>query len=245
LATISDYLYIAAEIYSRTGGTDGGAGWNIQRWETATWYGNGFQGGIFMQDNEIIVAFSGTMGGPTTAPVSQNTANIRIGLHVIPNMAGSAKTLVRWAEQYNRPISIVGHSLGGALAQVIGAWSGHPFISFNGPGMARHLQIAAFNIFKPRQMRRSIKALRADDALGICFNVRGDFVAGFGKHIGVTVDLQPAPGRRTHDLTTIQSCLVGNLIREPWHWNPLWPMLRAPQLAAPSFGPSLSSMVGV
>jgi hypothetical protein len=160
-------------------------------------------------------------------------------------MAGSAKTLVRWAERYNRPISIVGHSLGGALAQVVGAWSGHPFISFNGPGMARHLQVAAFNIFKPRQMRRSIKALRADDALGICFNVRGDFVAEFGKHIGVVVDLQAALGRPRHDLTTIQSCLVGSLVDEPWHWNELWPMVHTPRLPGLSLGAPFSAMVGL
>jgi hypothetical protein len=243
MATISDYVYIAEDIYNRNGGSQGG-GWDIQKLETATWYGNGFQGGVFVQDSEVIVAFSGTMGGPTTAPVSQNTANMRIGLHVIPNMAGAAKTLVKWAERYDRPISIVGHSLGGALAQVVGAWSGHPFISFNGPGMARHLQIAAFNIFKPRQMRRSIKALRADDALGICFNVKGDFVGEFGRHIGEVVSLQPAPGRSKHDLSTIQNCLVGSLNQEPWHWNPLWPMVHAPRLPGLSLGVPFSAMVG-
>ncbi len=141
--------------------------------------------GIFEDNKEVIVAFSGTMGGPLTAPISQNTANARIGIYVIPNMAGSGQALVRWAERLNKPISIVGHSLGGGLAQVIGAWSNHPFISFNGPGMARHLRASTYNFLKPRQMARSRHAVKADDAVGLCFNIRGDFVAEWGKtHVG-------------------------------------------------------------
>jgi putative lipase involved disintegration of autophagic bodies len=194
MATFGQYVTIADEVYDQLGQnppTIGIGEWTTQKWERATWYGDGFQGGVFMNDDEIIVAFSGTKGGPTTAPISQNTANIRIGVNVIPNMAGSAFAMVNWAKtQANgRPVSIVGHSLGGGLAQVVGNWSGCPFISFNGPGMKRHLKMSAFNLFKPKQMLRSICSANTDNTIGICFYVTNDFVGTFGVPIGLAVDL--------------------------------------------------------
>src|SRR5580692_6959430 len=149
MATIADYLEIADAAYHADPENRISARWQVRKWEKATWYGNGFQGGVFEDDSELIVAFSGTKGGLTSAPISQDSANARIGVLVIPNMAGAAKKLVDWAERNRgeKPVSIVGHSLGGALAQAIGAWSGHPFVSFNGPGMAAHLKVSAFNVF--------------------------------------------------------------------------------------------------
>ena len=43
-------------------------GWTAQVREWATWYGNGFQGGVFVspKKSEVVVAFSGTKGGPLT-----------------------------------------------------------------------------------------------------------------------------------------------------------------------------------
>jgi hypothetical protein len=241
MASISDYLNIADAVYSRDVATWSTARWKIQKWETATWYGNGFQGGIFEDNKEVIVAFSGTMGGPLTAPISQNTANARIGIYVIPNMAGSGQALVRWAERLNKPISIVGHSLGGGLAQVIGAWSNHPFISFNGPGMARHLRASTYNFLKPRQMARSRHAVKADDAVGLCFNIRGDFVAEWGKtHVGRVVALERIPGNQNHDLDAIRLALADEVTRGPWTWHELWPAPHTnsapPQLAPLNLG---------
>ena len=252
MASIADFLVIAESVYQPDPENHVPARWRVQRWEMATWYGNGFQGGIFEDDREVIVAYSGTKGGPTTAPISQNSANVRIGVLVIPNMAGAGRTLVGWAERNrgNKPISIVGHSLGGALAQVTGAWSGHPFISFNGPGMAAHLKVAAFNIFKPRQMARSIKAQTGGSAVGLCINVRGDFVGSYGLgHIGEVVELTPPAGRDTHDLDTISDSLSSEQLNGgPWNLSTHWPVLpfsgTAPQIGGiRSSGPSLTTLM--
>lgn len=184
--------------------------WETQPWEWATWYGNGFQGGVFANDAEVIVAFSGTKGSLTTAPISQNSGNARIGVNVIPNMAGSAMKMVTWAKEnaFGKPVSIVGHSLGGALAQVVGNWSGCPFISFNGPGIVSQLKMSAFNIFKSQQMVRSIASANTSDTIGICFDIRGDWIAGFGYHIGYEVELDaPASVASKHSLDALYSAL--------------------------------------
>ena len=193
MAALMKYLEIATDVYANKSDTPPTVtGFQTQKFEYATWYGDGFQGGVFVNTKEIIVGFSGTKGSPKTAPVSQTSANVRIAVNVIPNMAGGAFDMVKWAKTIanGRPISIVGHSLGGGLAQVVGNWSGCPFISFNGPGMARHLKMSAFNLFKPMQMVRSIKSASTTDTRGICFYVTGDLTGTYGTPVGWAVELE-------------------------------------------------------
>nr|WP_314075966.1 hypothetical protein [uncultured Roseococcus sp.] len=230
MATIETYLDIAQACYARAGSAvDAPADWTVQKWEWATWYGNGYQGGVFESASEIIVGFSGTKGGLTTAPISQNSGNVRIGLNVIPNMSGSAFAMVKWAQAnaFGRSISIVGHSLGGGLAQVVGNWSGLPFISFNGPGMASHLKMSAFNLFKPQQMVRSALAKNTSDTVGICFTVKGDFVGEFGAHVGHEIVV---PKRSPDDSHSLEAILAGFTLAKARASTPrtllsIWPAL--------------------
>lgn len=229
MAMLTEYLDLAALAYeSKANGQPTANGWTTQKWEWATWYGDGFQGGIFVDHNgdEAVVAFSGTKGGLTTAPVSQNSANLRIGLHVIPNMAGSAYAMVRWAQKHYPAagLSIVGHSLGGGLAQVVGNWTGVPFISFNGPGMTGHLKLSAFNVFKPKQMVRSIRSEATGSSLGISFAVRHDIIGNYGKHVGHFIRLDQN-GTETHSLQAIRRGLAhaGWLTRTPTEVSHAWP----------------------
>lgn len=226
MATIETYVDIAQACYARAGSAvDAPGEWTVQKWEWATWYGNGYQGGVFETRDEIIVGFSGTKGGLTTAPVSQNSGNVRIGVNVIPNMAGSAFAMVNWAKEnaFGRPISICGHSLGGGLAQVVGNWSGLPFISFNGPGMASHLKMSAFNLFKPQQMIRSALSRNTSDTIGICFTVKGDFVGEFGSHVGLEV-VVPKRMDNTHSLDAIISGIgMAKLRTSPRNFLSTWP----------------------
>lgn len=191
MALIEEYFDLVAACNTVEAQPNGVArGWRVQKWEMASLLGNGFRGGVFESESEIIVGFSGTGGG--SAAGSQWTADIRIGAQVIPNMAGGAQDMVSWAKTLSggrKPVSIAGHSLGGALAQVVGNWSGCPFIAFNGPGMKSHLKISAFNIFKPMQMIRSALAKNTDDTIGICFSVKGDPVATYGYHVGYEIVL--------------------------------------------------------
>jgi len=252
MAAIRDYLDLADAAYQNDPEGHVPGRWRVRKTEKANWYGNGFQGSVFEGDEEVIVAFSGTKGGPMTAPISQNSANARIAVLVIPNMAGSAKKLVRWAEQNcgGKPVSIVGHSLGGALAQVVGAWSGRPFVSLNGPGMEAHLKGSAFNVFKPRQMARSLRARRKGAPVGLCLNVRGDFVGTYGKGcVGEVRELRPDAGEPTHSIDAIRDAMPqGDLAKQPWMLSASWPATRISDSVprhgnVPSSGPSLTEML--
>jgi hypothetical protein len=220
MASISSYLNLAEFAYETDDNPSSISGFAVRRREFATALGNGFQGVVHEGAHAVIVAFAGTLGGPLNAPISQTSANFRIGLNIIPNMAGSAKALVKSAAALTKPVSIVGHSLGGALAQVVGAWMGVPFICFNGPGMANHLRMSAFNVFHPRQMRRTLKAPPLARASGICFSVTNDFVGNFGSHVGVFVEVPWVGGSGgRHNLGALRAGLDELTRRDPSYWS--------------------------
>ncbi len=239
MATLEDYLNMAALVYDRrcsTGVVEGD--FEVIAFELATGLGDGFQGAIFESPSESVVAFAGTAGNLLTAPLSQNTANARIGFGIIPNMAGAAYALTNQAIARRGNVSLVGHSLGGALAQVVSVWTGMPFISFNGPGMALHLQIARFNVAHPRQLARTVNAA-TQGAVGICFVTGDDFVGNFGRHVGQLVRL-PA-GLDNHSLDAIRNGLGELTSQQPRHWVPSFSQV-APVLPAPDFGQRVSRL---
>jgi len=93
---------------------------------------------------------------------------------------------------------------------VVGTWSGRPFVSLNGPGMEAHLKASSFNVLKPRQMARSLRARRKGAPVGLCLNVRGDFVGTYGKgYIGEVRELRPGAGEPTHGIDAIRDAIGG------------------------------------
>jgi hypothetical protein len=235
---MEDYLEIAEASYVGHGVSN----FSITASRYPKVFGDGFRGQVYENDAEIIVAFSGTNGNLLTAPISQNVSNLKLSLHIIPNAAGSAYEFVQQAIRAEdeaarsegrvaRPISIVGHSLGGALAQTAGIWSGKPFISLNGPGMADHLRLSRFNIIHPRQLMRTLRTRTSpQDAVGICFTTKGDLIGNYGRHVGDKVKLDRR-AEHNHDVDAIRaglraSALGSNLDqdahlrKQPSHWNP-------------------------
>lgn len=152
----------------------------------------GFKGCVYVsQDShECVVAFQGTK--PSKA--GDLVADVQIFLGQLTQYAGAALRLFnRCAEVYpNHQASLAGHSLGGAIAQVIGHWTGAPFVTFNAPGMWGQLQFAKVNPFAgPKTMWRSIKgtvkgslAAKQKAATGRNFRNVLDPVSGFGSHYG-------------------------------------------------------------
>lgn len=232
MATIETYYDLAKEA-SKTDATAPShlsRGWSTQKWEWASLIGDGFQGGVFEHADEIVVGFGGTGSGGTGSTGSHISGDIRIGVSIIPNMAGSANALVKWAKARpgGKPVSVVGHSLGGALAQVVANWSSCPFIAFNAPGMKTHLKMSAFNIFKPMQMFRSATSANTSSTIGICFSSKGDPVAGFGYHIGMEIAMPSDPSHGLGDRHRMGGVLYGLaqlqfLKKTPRQIHPNWP----------------------
>lgn len=206
MATMLEYANLANAVYSRETHLVGG--WDCQLWEEGTWFGNGFQGGIYQGDGEVIVAFKGTALGSDTT-VSDLTADARIGVGVIPNQAGGAYRMVVTGKEIagSRPITIVGHSLGGALAQVAGVWCELPFVAFNSPGMKDHIKASAYNVFKPVQMARTLKSKSPDQISGWNMRINGDPVSRFGHHVGVEAVLPGAAVSNPLKAHSMDTCL--------------------------------------
>lgn len=177
--------------------------WQVQKWESGTWYGDGFQGGIWCNSSDVVVGCCGTNPGQKGKLISDLGADLKIGLRILPNQCSSARQMLKAAKQIanGRRISVTGHSLGGGLAQVVGVWEGVPFVTFNAPAMAHVIKAAHVNIFKPQMMLRTWKSKSAVDCPGVNFRIAGDLVSveGLaGDHVGMVVDLPNATGGGAH-----------------------------------------------
>jgi hypothetical protein len=186
MATGREYGQLANAAYESS--NHNVAGWSVARWTEGHWYGTGFQGGIYTRENEVVVAFKGTAATSDTA-LNDLGADFRLAMGFIPNQADSGNRLAQAAVGMarGRPVSIVGHSLGGALAQVVGTWRSLPFVTFNAPGMRGQLNFARGNVFAPGHMVRSWLS-STDEASGINFRIDGDPVSGaLPNHVGTKV----------------------------------------------------------
>ena len=173
--------------------------WKVQTWETGTLFGNGFQGGIWQSGNDVVVGCCGTNPKQKGKFVSDLSADMRIGFKILPNQSSSARKMVIMAKSIanGRRVSVTGHSLGGALAQVVGVWESVPFITFNAPPMYGAMHLAMANFFKPQMMLRTIKSQKISDSVGVNFIIPGDIVSSewVDKHVGMVVDLRNKYGQ--------------------------------------------------
>jgi len=86
-------------------------------------------------------------------------ADLRIATGNIPTQADSAMTYVgQWREvQPGAAVSLVGHSLGGGLCQVVGSWLDLPFVPGHGYETVRCAGYAA-----------NLNSVAASDARALC-----------------------------------------------------------------------------
>lgn len=190
MATIMTYAQMAASVYHLQTANQV-EGFELVERAPYSWFGNGFQGAIYANGEEVICAFKGTKLGNSKSNFSDVVADLGMGLGILPNQAGNAHKLYLKAKELadGRPVTVVGHSLGGALAQIVATWNNTPFVSFNAPGMKYELKLAKFNIFKIRQMVRTHKGASSSNVPGWNFRILGDPVSKFGHHVGVVVPL--------------------------------------------------------
>ncbi len=190
-----DYALMANAVYENDQASAAVAGWSVGSfYEGRSWGGlkaDGFQGCFYVREStkEVVVAFRGTQ------PTSFNdlTADLKIAIGLLPNQCSSAWRLFEQTlEQYaSYDITLTGHSLGGALAQVVGHWSGRPFCTFNAPGMWGDIQKSKINVLAPQKMWRSLKgtfigSATAKQSANTGRNFRNilDPVSAYGMHYG-------------------------------------------------------------
>jgi hypothetical protein len=189
--------------------------WVVQRWAEGGFFGDGFQGGIWQSDTDVIVGCCGTNPNQKGKLVKDLLADVRIGLNIMPNQASSARKMIDLARSLanGRRISVTGHSLGGGLAQVLGVWEDVPFVTFNAPAMAHTLKAAKVNFFKPQVMQRT-RGVVDGTTPGVNFRIRGLGLDGvvrndpvsmhgaLGGHLGMVVDLPAQSSTGAHGKNT-------------------------------------------
>jgi hypothetical protein len=165
-ATLLDYAYMAAACYAAPGHLftgeqnvedkfdslrrDGNAHheyWKVIYYQAGS-PADGFQGAIFEGDDQVICAYKGSKGGffdkKTTGYDDWCVNDVQIARNQIPKQAVNARKFAQQGKVHatnKKRLSLVGHSLGGALAQVVGVQESIPFVTFNAPGMATHLPV--------------------------------------------------------------------------------------------------------
>lgn len=136
---------------------------------------SGLQARMFMKlrGNDVVIAFKGTK----PSMVSDLTADLRIVMEGLPRQAVEAmKQVSEWKSQFKGyRLSLVGHSLGGGIAQIVGAVTDIRFVTFNAPGMWTN----AVGVCSLPKLMNTTK-------LGVNYIKWGDVVGNFGKHIGDT-----------------------------------------------------------
>ena len=145
MPTLLEAAQIAAKVYSpSTAGAPGIEGWlcpsrlavnDTSVFEGGNAFTSGFQGRVFKKanGNEVVFAFKGTV----PSMVSDLTADLAIALNRAPGQARDARYYAeRWRRAYpNATITLVGHSLGGGICQLVGIALDIKFVTFNAPGM--------------------------------------------------------------------------------------------------------------
>jgi len=217
MATLMDYARIAKAIYKdHTSGEvldylveNGVTGYGVRFWQAGT-ASNGFQGAILESDKEVICAYKGSAKGVTWKQ-DWLINDVQIFLNLLPSQTNSAVEMVAVAEQYicggrgnrSKPISIVGHSLGGGLAQVVGYLMGVPFVTFNGPGMAGNIELIPGVGFTKPKSKGSVN--------GFNMILWQDPVGNFGRHLGKTERFRNRGGFPAHIMENVITTLEAKL----------------------------------
>jgi hypothetical protein len=190
MPALLDYMRQAERCYS-----DGPlvlGGFKCQEWSHQE---NGFEGGIYIADNrqDTIVAFAGT--DPEDGDLR---ADAQLALRFKPEQVRSARAMLNAAQQVRQGrLSLTGHSLGGALAQVLGLEKDLPFVTFNAPGMLETTEPSP--VARVVQLIQVIKGsgnepVTVPKANGVNYRFAHDLVSRWGTHIGKVVVLDAQGG---------------------------------------------------
>lgn len=206
MPTILDYAMVSSEVYADVPGNTNG--WTVGATRLKSADGE-LQAAVYTKGQETIVAFKGTSSGGW-----DKLADFKLGFCVNSSYFRKAEEFVA---RHAPNALLAGHSLGGAIAQVVGHRKNLPFVTFNAPGVAllptfnsgsvgRNLSQlspvgllrvvgAAYGVARhPRQAKRDLCAI-GNKSDGLNYRLSGDLVSQWGVHRGkvITVGGQGGP----------------------------------------------------
>jgi hypothetical protein len=233
IMTTLDYAELANRVYRIDSRKELGSEASADgRGETeSTWCYSGFECGLFEYGmgwggtktdfkgcvyanttlRRAVVALQGTDRKKLGDYVSDLQIAVGMLIGMMPQYCSAAlKLFKRTQEVYpDYSISMVGHSLGGGMAQVLGQWTGLPFVTFNAPGMWSNIQASkAFFAWSPVESFQSIAGTfkgpllaKQKASTGRNFRIVSDLVSTFGSHYGpVTRFWSALPPKKAHSM---------------------------------------------
>ena len=215
MPTVYDYGLMSNAVYESSPDVPG---WACPHFRAGL--GEGLQAAVFTRGQKTVAAFKGT----TPTQGSDIVADLKIGVGMNTSYFSAAEEFVnRYANVED--LVVTGHSLGGAIAQVVGNRRQIPFVSFNAPGVAlmasRNIATATPHMAAIRMAGGLLSALRhpmqtARDigsalhvSLGVNYRLSGDIVSTIGLNYGDIVTLQSnADIIDQHSMDTMQQVLA-------------------------------------
>lgn len=193
---------------------------------------NAFQGAAFRLGSEVVFAFKGTSGGRDAVAdiklcAGMNTYQYASALDFVSaNVSGGGDS-----------VSLCGHSLGGAIAQIAGNRLRLPFMTFNAPGVgliSRNLDEMAVTAATGTAVLRALGAVgslvmhpvqAAQDGMALFYRVKGvnfrlgkDVVGCTGVHYGRVIEIPYTGGAldvlAKHKMTTVLAALKDSQFAE-------------------------------
>lgn len=220
MATVMEYAELADAVYDDDPAVDG---WRrIGFCPSGSGITQAFQGAAFTKNGETVFAFKGTSGGRDVM------ADIKLATGMNTYQYSSAREFVVNTVNHQRVnVSLCGHSLGGAIAQIIGNRMGLPFVTFNAPGVglfSRNLGETAATVFTGSGALRvagtissafmhPVQAARDTAAVfnvvsGANFRLGSDIVGSTGVHFGRVIEIPYSGGA----LDVVAKHLMGSMI---------------------------------
>jgi hypothetical protein len=196
-------------------------GWSCNGIERARGSLDGFQAASFVRGSELVIAFRGT------AQAVDAVADLKLGTGMNSSYFAAGEEFTAGYELFSS-VTVTGHSLGGAIAQVVANRRGHPMATFNAPGVAvmtgrnlslqhpamlilRHGGMLASAIRHPIQAARDVKsAFNVVRGVNLCLN--NDIVSKIGNHYGRVMRI---PGTGVNPLTEHGIATVISVLEKP------------------------------
>lgn len=221
MPTILDYARLSKAVYKSPPEVDG---WTCANFRAGL--GSGLQAAVFTKGQETVVAFKGTT--PTSG--SDIVADLKLGTGMNTSYFSDAEAYVAQFAG-GAGVTLCGHSLGGAIAQVAGNRRRLAFVTFNAPGVAL---VASRNVLTaqplmtgvrlvgglvsafrhPFQMARDVRSA-FHTSLGVNLRLSGDVVSMIGLHYGRLIDL-PGSGNPLvqHKMETMLAAVEASSLRD-------------------------------
>ena len=224
MPTIRDLGLLANAVYDADPKVDG---WHCPNHLQAASAWNGFQAATFTKDGVTVIVFRGSHQAMDFA------ADARLGVGMNTSHFSDGEAYAAGAAKPDENVYVCGHSLGGAIAQVVANRGGYTMVTFNAPGVAvfasRNVRDVATStpwmntlrvggalvssVTNPMQTWRDVRST-FHKVRGINIRLAYDVVSQMGIHYGKVVTIQgPTSNPKTaHSMVTVNEALKTNAI---------------------------------